>query len=84
MPTEVTVEWQQHIVVDPRICHGQPCFKGTRVLVSVVLDHLAAGQSSVEVQADFPTLGADAVPAALAFAAHLARGGWIEFPRGAA
>ena len=35
------MKWQDEISVDPAICHGQPCFKGTRVLVHVVLDNLA-------------------------------------------
>ncbi|MCX7827562.1 MAG: DUF433 domain-containing protein [Verrucomicrobiae bacterium] len=28
------------IVIDPKICRGRPCFKGTRVMVSVILDSL--------------------------------------------
>ena len=35
----------EHIVADPEICHGQPTFKGTRVLVWVVLEQLADGMS---------------------------------------
>jgi len=35
----------RHIVVDPRICHGKPTFRGTRVLVSDVLEQVATGMS---------------------------------------
>lgn len=33
----------RHIVSDPKICHGQPTFRGTRVLVADVLDQVAEG-----------------------------------------
>jgi uncharacterized protein (DUF433 family) len=33
----------RHIITDPRICHGQPTFRGTRVLVFDVLDQVADG-----------------------------------------
>ena len=35
------MDWRNHIIVDPAICHGQACIKGTRVMVSVILDNLA-------------------------------------------
>jgi hypothetical protein len=35
--------WQTHISSDPAICHGKPCIRGTRLMVSVVLDNLAEG-----------------------------------------
>ena len=34
--------WQDYVIVDPAVCHGQACIKGTRIMVSVVLDNLAA------------------------------------------
>ncbi len=37
------MRWQDVITVDPQIMHGAPCFRGTRIPVSVVLDNLAAG-----------------------------------------
>ena len=39
------MNWQERISVDPTICHGRVCIKGTRVMVSVILDNLAAGES---------------------------------------
>jgi uncharacterized protein (DUF433 family) len=38
------MDWRLRISTDPQVCHGKPCIKGTRVLVSVVLDNLAAGE----------------------------------------
>jgi hypothetical protein len=37
------MRWQDHTTVDPAVCHGRACIKGTRIMVSVVLDNLAAG-----------------------------------------
>ncbi len=37
------MRWQDYISVDPQICHGKACIRGTRILVSVVLANLAAG-----------------------------------------
>ena len=67
------MDWQKYIVVDPQICHGQACFKDTRVMVSVVLDNLAVGVTSEEILASYPSLPRDAVPAAIVYAAELAR-----------
>ena len=66
------MDWRDHITVDPEVCHGKACVRGTRVLVSVVLDNLAAGLSVDEVTRSYPSLSADAVRAALAYAADLA------------
>ena len=43
------MNWQDRITVDPHVCHGKVCIKGTRVMVSVVLDNLAAGVSRDEI-----------------------------------
>ncbi|HRC87691.1 MAG TPA: DUF433 domain-containing protein [Thermoanaerobaculia bacterium] len=67
------MDWRQHISVDPKICHGQACFAGTRVPVSVVLDNLAAGVSAEEILRSYPSLTADSLRAAIAYAAELAR-----------
>lgn len=67
------MNWRGHITVDPQVCHGKPCVAGTRVMVSVILGNLAAGQSVDEILASYPTVTADGVRAALAYAADLAR-----------
>jgi uncharacterized protein (DUF433 family) len=67
------MRWQDHIVSTPDTLHGTPRFCGTRIPVSVVLDNLAAGVTSETLHQEYPTLPADAIPAALAYAADLAR-----------
>ena len=52
------------ISIDPGICHGQACIKGTRIMVSGILDCLAAGMSEREILAEYPTLTAEGVRAA--------------------
>ena len=66
------MDWREHITVDPGVCHGRACFRGTRVPVSVVLDNLAAGVSAEDVTRSYPSVTAQAVRAALAYAADLA------------
>lgn len=57
------------IIRDRQICGGEPVFKGTRVLLLAVLASLAAGDAAEDILEDFPTLNAEAVRAAIAFAA---------------
>lgn len=61
------------ISVDPQVCHGKPCIAGTRIMVSVVLDNLAAGLTPEEIVAAYPTLTGAGVRAAVAYAAELAK-----------
>lgn len=67
------MNWRDRISTDPMICHGKACIKGTRIMVSVVLDNLAAGRSRDEILRLYPTLSADDVLAAVSYAAELAR-----------
>ena len=67
------MRWQDHIVSTPDTLHGTPRFRGTRIAVSVVLDNLAEAVTSEELHRQYPTLPKEAVPAALAYAAELAR-----------
>ena len=48
------MKWQDYITVDPKVCHGKACIKGTRIMVSVVLDNLAAGLTSGEILPSYP------------------------------
>ncbi len=61
------------ISVDPAVCHGQACVRGTRIPVSVVLDALAEGMSEAEILAGYPTLTVEGIRAAAAYGAALAR-----------
>jgi uncharacterized protein (DUF433 family) len=74
------MDWRNVIVVDPAVCHGRACFKGTRIFVSVVLDNLAAGESIDGILASYPSLSEDAVRAAIAYAADLAREQVVALP----
>ena len=61
------------ISVDPEICHGKACIKGTRVMVSVILDNLAAGMTAKAIQKDYPSVSLDAIRAVIAYGAELSR-----------
>ena len=59
----------ERIVRDPGICGGEPVFRGTRVTLRTVLASLAEGDSPDEILAEFPSLKAEDIRAAIAFAA---------------
>ncbi len=65
--------WQDRIQATPEICHGKPCIRGTRIMVSVILDNLAEGLLPEEIVNEYPPLTPEDVRAALAYAAILAR-----------
>ena len=67
------MNWRDRITVDPAVCHGQACIKGTRIMAAVVLDNLAAGLGTEEILQSYPSLTAEDVRAAMAYAADLAR-----------
>lgn len=66
-------DWHERISTDPEICHGKPCIRGTRIMVSVVLDNLAEGLMPAEIVAEYPPLGLEDVQAAINYAATLVR-----------
>jgi uncharacterized protein (DUF433 family) len=63
-----------HISIDPAVCGGKPCIRGTRIWVSLILDMLAAGVTEQELQAEYPQLTHDDVLAAFAYAARRVSG----------
>ena len=67
------MDWNERIAIDPNVCHGKPCIRGTRIMVSIILDYLAAGAGEPEILAQYPTLRADDIRAAIAYASWLAR-----------
>ena len=73
-------EWQDRISVNPAICHGKACIRGTRVMVSVILDNLAAGVLHQEILTSYPSIRDADIQAALAYAAELAREGIADLP----
>jgi uncharacterized protein (DUF433 family) len=79
MAEYLTMRWADHIESDPAICHGQPRIKGSRVMVSVVLDNLAAGEPP-EVVASSYRITVEDVRAAIAYAAELAKERVLRLP----
>ena len=78
------MNWSERISVDPNICHGKACIRGTRVMVSVILDNLAAGLGTAEILRSYPSLQPDDIAAAMAYAAELARERIVPTPLGVA
>ena len=73
MLERMTGEQLALITRDPLVCHGQAVVQGTRIMVSVVLDCIAAGMTETEIINDYPTLSVDGIRAAAAHGAELAR-----------
>ncbi len=67
------MNWRERITVDPLVCHGKACIKGTRIMVSVILDNLAEGASEKEILTSYPSLSTEDIKAAIAYAAELSR-----------
>jgi uncharacterized protein (DUF433 family) len=74
------MDWRDYITVDPLVCHGQACIRGTRIPASVVLDNLASGLSEAEIVKSYPSLSPEAIRAAVAYAADLARERILAMP----
>ena len=70
----------QRIVVNPEICFGKPCIRGTRIWVSLLLDFLAGGMTVPEVLAEYPQLTREDVLAAIAYGAEMSRERFVEVP----
>jgi uncharacterized protein (DUF433 family) len=63
----------QRISIDPEICGGKPCIKGTRIWVSLVLDFLAEGMTEAQLLSEYPQLVHEDVLAAIAYGAEASR-----------
>ena len=70
----------ERISIDPNICFGKPCIRGTRLWVSLILDFLAGGMSIQEVLAEYPQLAEEDVRAAIAYGAEMSRQRYVEIP----
>lgn len=60
------------ITIDPSICHGQACVKGTRIPVHQIVHMLANGDSVDELLHEYPSLTREDILACLDYAASLA------------
>ena len=67
------MDWREYITVDPNVCHGRACIKGTRIMASVALDNLAANVPQEEILHSYPSLTPEAIRATIAYAAELSR-----------
>ena len=74
------MEWHERISVNPNVCHGKVCIKGTRIMVTVILDNLADGLSEADILKSYPTLQRDDIHAAIAYASDLASGRVVTLP----
>lgn len=67
------ISWRDRIVIDPEIHHGEPCIRGTRIPVAVVIGSFADGMTVDEIINQYPQLSPEDIRAALAYAAEVMR-----------
>lgn len=67
------IRWQERIVVAPDLHHGEPCVKGTRIPVTIIIGSLADGMTIADIVRSWPQLTAEDAQAALAYAAEAVR-----------
>ena len=68
------------ISIDPAVCFGKPCIRGTRIWVSLILDFLAAGETEAAILQSYPQLAPEDIRAAIAYAAEIARERIVPVP----
>lgn len=71
----------QRISVDPNVCFGKPCIRGTRIWVSLILDFLASGMSIEGILAGYPHLTVEDIRTAIAYGAEMSRERYVEISR---
>lgn len=70
----------ERISIDPQVCFGKPCIRGTRIWVSLILDLMASGATMDEILAEYPQLTATDVRAAIAYGAEMSRERYVDIP----
>ena len=73
-------ELLKRILIDPNVCFGKPCIRGTRIWVSLIVDNLAEGVPEAELLEAYPQLQPEDIRAALGFAADMTRERIIPLP----
>lgn len=68
----------KRISIDPSVCFGKPCIRGTRIWVSLILDNLADGATPDELLQEYPQLTRDDLMAAIAYGAEMARERFVD------
>ena len=74
----------ERISINPAVCFGKPCIRGTRIWVSLILDLLADGMTIEEILTEYPQLCDEDIRAAIAYGAEMARERYVELPTEAA
>jgi uncharacterized protein (DUF433 family) len=68
------------ISINPNVCFGKPCIRGTRIWVSLILDFLSSGMSEKDILEEYPQLTHEDILAAIAYGAEAARERIIPVP----
>ncbi len=68
------------ITINPNVCFGKPCVRGTRIWVSLILDFLASGMSMAEILKEYPQLTIEDLHAVLAYGAEMTRERYVDIP----
>ena len=68
------------ISIDPNVCFGKPCIRGTRIWVALILDLMAAGETHERILEEYPQLTRDDLLASLAYGAEMSRGRFVDLP----
>jgi len=69
------------IAIDPEVCFGKPCIRGTRIWVSLVLDLLASDSTIQDIRDNYPGLTEEDVRACIAYGAEMARERYVNLAR---
>jgi len=75
------MDWRERIISNPDISHGRVCIKGTRIMVSIILDNLSEGLSIEEIIQEYPPLTKEDILASINYAAELAKERIIPFDK---
>lgn len=82
-PERLSMEPQEllhRISINPDVCFGKPCIRGTRIWVSLILDNLAAGITEKELLQEYPGLEHEDILAAIAYGAEMSRERYVSLP----
>jgi len=68
----------ERISIDPNVCFGKPCIRGTRIWVSLILDFLSSGMKPEDILTEYPQLVEEDLRAAIAYGAEMARERYVD------
>lgn len=70
----------ERISINPNVCFGKPCIRGTRIWVSLILDFLANGMTMEEIIKEYPQITIEDLRAVLAYGAEMTRERYVDVP----